>query len=354
MIKAGIIGATGYAGAELVRILQGHRNVEIKWYGSKSYIDQKYAKIYGNMFQIVEDTCLDDNLVDLAKQVDVIFTATPQGYLASILTEDILNQAKIIDLSADYRIKDVSVYEKWYGLKHGSPQLIDEAVYGLSEINRDKIKKARLIANPGCYTTCSILTAYPLVKDKLIDPDSLIIDAKSGVSGAGRGAKTDNLYCEVNDSMKAYGVTVHRHTPEIEEQLGLAAAQEIVINFTPHLIPMNRGILATIYADLLMIEENGEKRYPTKEEIKSTYEKYYGSEFFIRLLDWNKLPETRWVKGSNFVDISFVIDERTHRVIMIGAIDNLMKGAAGQAVQNMNLLFGQREMEGLELVPMFP
>ena len=195
MIKAGIIGATGYAGAELVRILMNHKEVEIAWYGSRSYVDEPYANVFGNMFEIVDAKCMDDNMQELADAVDVIFTATPQGYLAGLLTEDILNKVKIIDLSADYRIKDVSTYEKWYGIEHKSPQFIKEAVYGLCEVNRDKInEKTRLIANPGCYTTCSILTACPLVKEGIIDVDTLIIDAKSGTSGAGRGAKTPNLF----------------------------------------------------------------------------------------------------------------------------------------------------------------
>ena len=211
MIKAGIIGATGYAGGELVRILLGHKNVEIRWYGSKSYIDKKYADVYRNMFQLVEDACLDDNIAELSRQVDVIFTATPQGYLASVLTEEILSRVKVVDLSADYRIKDVSVYEEWYQISHRSPQFIKEAVYGLCEINRDQVKSARLVANPGCYTTCSILTAYPLVKEGLIDADSLIIDAKSGTSGAGRGAKVPNLFCEVNENIKAYGEIGRAH-----------------------------------------------------------------------------------------------------------------------------------------------
>ena len=210
MIKAGIIGATGYAGGELVRLLLGHKNVEIKWYGSRSYIDKKYADVYQNMFQIVEDTCLDDNMEALADQVDVIFTATPQGFCASMVNEEILSKAKIIDLSADFRIKDVKTYEKWYKIQHKSPQFLGEAVYGLCEINREQVKKARLVANPGCYTTCSILTCYPLAKEGIIDPDTLIIDAKSGTSGAGRGAKIDNLFCEVNENMKAYGVASHR------------------------------------------------------------------------------------------------------------------------------------------------
>lgn len=346
MIKAGIIGATGYAGGELVRLLLGHKNVEIKWYGSRSYIDKKYADVYQNMFQIVEDTCLDDNMEALADQVDVIFTATPQGFCASMVNEEILSKAKIIDLSADFRIKDVKTYEKWYKIQHKSPQFLGEAVYGLCEINREQVKKARLVANPGCYTTCSILTCYPLVKEGIIDPDTLIIDAKSGTSGAGRGAKIDNLFCEVNENMKAYGVASHRHTPEIEEQLGYAAGKELVLNFTPHLVPMNRGILATAYASLAKDVD-----YDT---VKAVYDKYYEKEKFVRVLEKDQYPQTKWVEGSNYVDINFKIDPRTKRIIMMGAIDNLVKGAAGQAVQNMNLMFGEEETEGLNLVPMFP
>lgn len=351
MVKVGIIGATGYAGNELVRLLMGHKDVEIMWYGSRSYIDKKYAEVYQNMFEIVEDTCLDDNMEELASKVDVIFTATPQGFLAGVLTEEILSKIKIIDLSADFRIKDVKTYEKWYKIEHRSPQFIEEAVYGLCELNRDKIKGARLIANPGCYTTCSILTAYPLVKEGLIDPDTLIIDAKSGTSGAGRGAKLPNLFCEVNENMKAYGVTNHRHTPEIEEQLGYAAGKEIVVNFTPHLVPMNRGILATEYATL---NKKADGTLPTYEEVKAVYDKYYKNEKFVRVLEKDICPETKWVEGSNYVDVNFKIDERTGRIVMMGALDNLVKGAAGQAVQNMNLLFGFDEAEGLNLVPMFP
>lgn len=346
MIRAGIIGSTGYAGGELVRILTGHKDVEIKWFGSRSYIDQKYASVYQNMFQIVDAVCMDDNMEELAEQVDVIFTATPQGLCASLVNEEILSKVKIIDLSADFRIKDVATYEKWYGIEHKSPQFIEEAVYGLCEINREDVKKARLVANPGCYTTCSILTAYPLAKEGLIDMSTLIIDAKSGTSGAGRGAKVPNLYCEVNENIKAYGVATHRHTPEIEEQLGYASGEKVVLNFTPHLVPMNRGILATEYAKLT--------REVSYEEVKAIYDKYYADEKFVRVLDKDVCPETKWVEGSNYVDIGFKIDPRTNRIIMMGAMDNLVKGAAGQAVQNMNLAFGLPEDEGLNLVPMFP
>ncbi|WP_455055055.1 N-acetyl-gamma-glutamyl-phosphate reductase [Merdimonas faecis] len=346
MIKAGIIGATGYAGGELVRILSGHPDVEIVWYGSRSYIEQKYADVYRNMFRIVDAACMDDNMEELAEEADVIFTATPQGFCASVISEEILSKTKIVDLSADFRIKDVKTYEKWYGIEHKSPQFIEEAVYGLCEVNREDVKSARLVANPGCYTTCSILTAYPLSKEGLIDMNTLIVDAKSGTSGAGRGAKVPNLFCEVNENMKAYGVTTHRHTPEIEEQLSYASGEPVMINFTPHLVPMNRGILATEYASL--------KEKVTAEEVMAIYQKYYGNEYFIRLLGAGACPETKWVEGSNFVDIGFQIDERTNRIVMMGAIDNLVKGAAGQAVQNMNLMFGLPEQEGLKLVPLFP
>ncbi|MCU6753136.1 N-acetyl-gamma-glutamyl-phosphate reductase [Bovifimicola ammoniilytica] len=346
MIKAGIIGSTGYAGAEIVRLLLQHKDVEIAWYGSRSYIDKKYYEVFQNMFQLVDAKCMDDNMEELANGVDVIFTATPQGLCASLVNEDILNKVKIIDLSADFRIKDVKIYEEWYGIEHKSPQFIDEAVYGLCEINRDKVKGARLIANPGCYPTCTTLSIYPLLKEGLIEPSSIIVDAKSGTSGAGRGAKVNNLFCEVNENIKAYGVATHRHTPEIEEQLGYAAGEKVLINFTPHLVPMNRGILVTAYATL--------KKDVSYEEVKAVYDKYYDKEQFVRVLDKDVPPETRWVEGSNYVDVNFKIDKRTNRIIMMGAMDNLIKGAAGQAVQNMNIMFGFPENEGLVQVPMFP
>lgn len=346
MIKVGIIGSTGYAGQELVRILLQHPEAEIVWYGSRSYIDKKYYEVFQNMFQLVDATCLDDNMEELMKEADVVFTATPQGLCASLVNEKVLSNTKIIDLSADYRIKDVATYEEWYGIKHASPEFIPEAVYGLCEINREQVKNARLLANPGCYPTCSTLSIYPMAKEGLIDMSTLIIDAKSGTSGAGRGAKIQNLYCEVNENIKAYGVANHRHTPEIEEQLGYASGEKVTLNFTPHLIPMNRGILITAYATL--------KKDVSYEEVKAIYDSYYNKELFVRVLDQDVCPETRWVEGSNYVDVNFKIDKRTNRIIMMGAMDNLVKGAAGQAVQNMNLMFGLPENTGLQLVPMFP
>lgn len=345
-MKVGIIGSTGYAGAEIVRILMNHPEAEIIWYGSRSYVDKKFSEVFGNMFQIVEDVCKGENISELSEKADVIFTATPQGLCASLVNEEILEKTKIIDLSADFRIKDVATYEKWYQINHPTPQFIPEAVYGLCEINRDKIKSARLIANPGCYPTCSFLSIYPLAKEGLIDMNSIIIDAKSGTSGAGRGAKVANLYCEVNESIKAYGVATHRHTPEIEEQLSYASGEDVVINFTPHLVPMNRGILVTAYANM--------KKDITEEEMFDIYHSYYDKEYFVRVLDKGICPETRWVEGSNFVDVGIKKDVRTNRVIMMGAMDNLVKGAAGQAVQNMNIMFGLDEACGLKYAPFFP
>lgn len=346
MIKAGIIGSTGYAGQEIVRILLGHKDVEIVWFGSRSYVDQAYADIFGNMFEIVPDLCKGEDLEKLCDQVDVIFTATPQGLCASLVNEKILSKVKIIDLSADFRIKDPAVYEKWYGIHHPTPEFIPEAVYGLCEINREQVKKARLVANPGCYPTCSFLSIYPLAKAGLIDMKSVIIDAKSGTSGAGRGAKVANLYCEVNESIKAYGVAGHRHTPEIEEQLTYASGEESLIIFTPHLVPMNRGILVTAYANL--------KGDFTEEELRQYYIDAYKEETFVRVLKPGVNPETRWVEGSNYVDVNVRLEPRTNRVIMMGSMDNLVKGAAGQAVQNMNLMFGLPENTGLMMPPVFP
>lgn len=346
MIKVGILGSTGYAGNELVRLLLQRSDVQICWYGSHSYIGQQYADVYRSFYQLVGAECHDDNIDEMAGKVDVIFTATPQGLCSSLVSETILKKVKIIDLSADFRIKDVATYEKWYGIEHKSPDFIKEAVYGLCEINREQIKTARIIANPGCYPTCSILSIQPVLKAGIIDTKSLIIDAKSGTTGAGRGTKVQNLYCEVNENIKAYGVTTHRHTPEIEEQLSYIAGEPVIINFTPHLVPMNRGILITAYANL--------KKGVTYDEVRALYDECYKDKRFIRVLDKDVTPETKYVHGSNYVDVNFRIDSRTNRLIMMGAMDNLVKGAAGQAIQNMNIMFGLPEDTGLMQVPIFP
>ena len=342
MISVGIVGSTGYGGCELVRFLLTHKDVHIQWVSSRTYVDEEYSDIYKSYFTLIDQKCIDEDIENYLDDVDVVFFATPQGVCAKMVNDNVLSKVKVIDLSADFRIKDVNTYESWYGIKHASPEFIKEAVYGICEMNRENIKNARLIANPGCYPTCSILSIYPLAKAGLIDMDTLIIDAKSGTSGAGRGAKVQNLYCEVNESIKAYGVANHRHTPEIEEQLGYASKQNVLLNFTPHLIPMNRGILITAYASL--------KEGVTQKQVQEAYQ-IYDDEYFVRVLKEGNVPEVRNVKCSNFVDVAYKIDPRTNRIIMMGAMDNLVKGAAGQAIQNMNIMFGLDEKEGLLLAP---
>ena len=347
MIKVGIIGATGYAGNELVRLLLGHKDAEIVWYGSRSYIDQKYADVYRNMFQLVDAVCMDDNMDELAKQVDVIFTATPQGLCASLVNEEILSNTKIVDLSADFRLKDVSIYEQWYKLEHKAPQYIDEAVYGLCEINRNQItEKTRIVANPGCYTTTSILTLYPMVKEGLIDPDTIIIDAKSGTSGAGRGAKVANLFCEVNESMKAYGVGTHRHTPEIEEQLGYACGRnDLKLIFTPHLVPMNRGILVTAYANLA--------KDVTYEEVKAVYDKYYANEKFVRVLEKDVRVARQALHAFLYAGSARVVQRDDRRAVLEGHrlnLDDLLRvRGAERAAQHREVVGVDENLAAVDL-----
>ncbi len=346
MIQVGIIGATGYTGQELIRLLHHHPEVELSVITSQTYDEKPFSSIYGNALNYMDDICINISIEEAAKRCEVLFVALPHGIASHQVTEKLLSTCKVIDLGADYRLKDEKVYNTWYKTEHGSPELLPEAVYGLCELFREEIKGSRLIANPGCYTTCSILSLSPLVTDGLIDPDTIIIDGKSGVSGAGRKAVTGTVYGEVNESVKAYGVATHRHTPEIEEQLSKAAGKKITLSFTPHLIPMNRGILITAYATL--------KEGVTQEAVIASYQAHYGNERFVRLLSPGIFPETRWVKGSNNCDIGFKIDERTGRIIVGGAIDNLVKGASGQAIQNMNIICDLPEDAGLDLMPGFP
>lgn len=346
MIKAGIIGATGYVGSELVRILHRHPEVEIKVLTSKNHKNQIYNSIYANFSNICEMKCDENDLDSVVNQLDIIFLSLPHGVTSKLLTDNILKNAKIIDLSADFRLKTVEEYEEWYGIKHNNTVLLNRAVYGLSEWKRELISTSRLIANPGCYPTCALLCLLPLIKEGILDEEHIIIDAKSGVSGAGRSLNLGTHFSECNESIKAYSVVSHRHTPEIEQQLSELNGNKISVTFTPHLLPMNRGILCTCYGDL--------KKPYSYNDIKKIYEKYYVNEFFIRLMRKSVFPETKWVKGSNYCDIGFSIDERTGRIIIIGVIDNLIKGAAGQAVQNMNLMFNLEENIGLKSIPMFP
>jgi N-acetyl-gamma-glutamyl-phosphate reductase len=346
MIKAGIIGSTGYTGQELARILLQHPQVNLVCCTSQSYAGQRFEDIYHNFKGISNQECVPEGIEKLSKELDVIFLALPHGIASKKINPDILKNTKIIDLGADYRLKSKSEYELWYETQHCCEELLDKAVYGLCEIKRNAVKDARLVANPGCYATCSILTVMPLLKSGIIDKESIIIDAKSGVSGAGRSLNLGVHFNECNESVKAYKVASHRHTPEIEQELSEISGNKIKLTFTPHLIPMNRGILITAYAKL--------KNKLQYEDIEAIYRQYYGDEYFIRLTNKGVLPETRWVKGSNYCDIGFVLDERTDRIVVIGAIDNLIKGAAGQAVQNMNIMFGIDEKIGLTSIPIFP
>ena len=341
-IKVGILGANGYTGYELVRLLLAHPNVELAYLGSRSFKGRTYSEIYASLQGICDLKCDDKALSEISQSLDCVFTATPQGFCMQEISEKVLSQCKLVDLSADFRLKNAQIYEKWYKIEHKAPQFLGEAVYGLSEIHRSQIKKARLVANAGCYTTCAILSLYPLIQAGVAELNSIIIDAKSGKSGAGRNERLDNLFCETNENFAAYGVSTHRHTPEIEAQLALAAGREFALQFTPHLVPMQRGILSTAYVNLT--------RNLSEYEVREIYERFYENEFFVKLLPKGILPQTRFVKGTNFVHLNAVLDERTKRLIIIAALDNLIKGAAGQAVQNMNLLFGFDESTGLNAV----
>jgi N-acetyl-gamma-glutamyl-phosphate reductase len=345
MVKVGVIGATGYAGQQLVWILQHHPQAEIIYLNSHNNADIPFSEVYGNYCGFVDNLTIDMQAAEeKLSAIDVLFIALPHGKSFEIVKKALSMGIKVIDLGADYRLKCKGIYEEWYGVEHTCQELLEGAVYGLVELNREAIRKAELIANPGCYPTASILATAPLLKLGIIEPDTLIIDAKSGVSGAGRAANIAALYCEVNESVKAYGVTSHRHTPEIEQELSKAAGQNVVLSFTPHLIPMNRGILATCYGKL--------KKDITAEMLHHIYSDFYKDEYFVKVI--KDLPETRWVKGSNMCHIGVRVDRRTGRAIVISAIDNLMKGAASQAVQNMNLMFGLEEIMGLEMLGMVP
>ena len=340
MIKAGIIGATGYAGQQLASLLVNHPEAEIKFVSSNSYAGQLFSDIYPQFYKILDMPLLSTEEAKAAmSDVDVVFTALPNGLVFELAQLALEKGIKIIDFSADFRLDDPDVYEEWYKTEHTAKDLISKQVYGLAELWRDKIKGADLIANPGCYTTASILAISALLReDGLVDTDHIIIDAKSGITGSGRKKDLSLLYAEAGESVKAYGIAHHRHTPEIEQELSKVAGKEIQVQFTPHLMPMKRGILATIYVDL--------KKDVTEDDLYAVYEKYYGDENFIRIR--RGMCETRFVVGTNFCDISVRVDRRTHRAIITSCIDNMVKGAAGQAVQNMNTAFGLEETAGLK------
>ncbi len=346
MIKASVIGAAGYGGGELVRFLSMHPQAQIVSLTGHSHAGKNMTEVFGHLRGYVDMT-LDELDIDKIKGIaQVVFLALPHGHAVPVAKALSAADIKVIDLSADFRFDDAETYEKWYNVKHEDHVLNQSAVYGLPEIWRHEIKGATVVGNPGCYPTGAILGLYPLLQAGLIDTKSIIIDAKSGVSGAGRALDLGNLFSECNESVKAYKVTNHRHTPEIEQALSKIAAEEIIVNFTPHLIPMTRGILSTIYANLKPEAEGV--------DIHKLYEEKYANEPFVRVMPKGVWPATKWVFGSNYCDVGLATDPRTNRVIVTSAIDNLVKGAAGQAVQNMNILFGLAETTGLEIAPIYP
>lgn len=346
MIKASVLGATGYAGQEIVRILSMHPQVEIAGLGSQSYAGQSYSYVYPHFRNILDKTCKSPQDPEVIADADVVFLALPHG-LSSSLAEEILQQGKkVIDLGADFRLNSQKTYQAWYKAEPPSQELLQKAVYGISELNRDRIKVSSLIANPGCYPTSIILGLAPLLREKIIDTQFIIIDSKSGVSGAGRKVALGSHYSEVNEDLKVYGLPRHRHTPEIEQELSLLGEEDIKVSFTPHLIPMTRGMLSTIYTK--------PKAAIKINEVIKLYQDFYHHEPFIRVLPEGEYPHTKYVLSTNCCDIGLNWDERTGRLIIITVIDNLVKGAAGQAVQNMNMMFGLEEDIGLNKIAVYP
>jgi N-acetyl-gamma-glutamyl-phosphate reductase len=336
MINIGIIGANGYTGCELMKILSLRPDVNLKLLISRSEKGKKITEIYPNLTAL-KDKIFEDVDIESLGQMDIVFSCLPHSSSAEICAQLYKKGVKVIDLSADFRYKDLALYESTYKVKHPAPELIDEAVYGLPEIYRDKIKKSGLIGNPGCYTTSAILPLYPLINEKIIKNTGIIIDSKSGTSGAGKKADMDLIFSEVNESFKAYAVTTHRHTSEIEEILSLNARCEVKVSFTPHLLPITRGILSTIYAPL--------NKEVAMDEVYQVYDKYYKDEPFVKVT--RELPQIKWVVDTNNVFIGFRIDVKNNLLIIISVLDNLIKGASGQAVQNMNIMFDLPENTGL-------
>ena len=346
MIKVGIVGATGYAGAELARILAGHPEVELVALITRNYGGIPFQEVYPHLNKYIPLVCEELDLPALAERADVIFTALPHGHAVPVAVGAAACGTKMIDLGADFRFRNPDTYEAWYKVLHTGRDLQARAVYGLPELHREDIPGASLVANPGCYPTSAILGLAPLLKNGLLDPGSIVIDSKSGVSGAGRGLSLGIHYCEVNENIRAYNVGIHRHTPEIEQELGWLAGEQLTVSFTPHLTPMTRGILSTIYGKL--------KQPLSGDDVLTLYSNYYQNEQFVRVLPKGKLPSTKNVWGTNHCDLAPVVDSRTGRVVVVSAIDNLIKGAAGQAVQNMNLMFGLPENTALDRPGMYP
>jgi N-acetyl-gamma-glutamyl-phosphate reductase len=345
MIRVAIVGASGYTGVELLRLLENHPGVQVSCVTAGQNAGEEISTLFPSLIGRISLRCEETDVALVADRAEFVFTALPHQTAMAVVPGFLDAGKKVVDLSADYRLQNVTEYETWYQ-KHSSPHLLAEAVYGLPEISRERVRTARLVANPGCYPTSVALALAPLLREGLVDLDSLIIDSKSGTSGAGRSAKVGSLFCEVNEGFKAYSVGNHRHTPEIEQTLSALAGRKVLVNFTPHLLPVNRGILSTCYANL--------GKAASTAELLELYRDHYGQEFFVRVLGEGSLPNVAYVRGSNFCDIGLVSDPRTGRVIVVSAIDNLVKGAAGQAVQNMNLMLGFEEKAGLTGLPLFP
>lgn len=345
MIRVGIYGGSGYTGQELIRLLLGHPGVTLAAATSRRFAGVPAAEVYPHFAGLTELVYTDDSPAAMAEKADVIFLALPHGICMDLAPQFTRTGRIVIDLSADFRIRDAAVYEAWYG-PHRATGLLQEAVYGLPEIHREALRRARFVANPGCYPTSIILGLAPLLRSGWIDPASVIADSASGVSGAGREPQIGSLFCEVDGGFKAYKVAQHRHTPEIEQELSLLAGRGLKISFTPHLLPVKRGILSTMYATL--------NREATPEEAIALYQAFYRDEPFVRISRKGQFPNLSAVVGSNFCDIGLTVDGRTGRIIVVSAIDNLIKGASGQAIQNMNLLLGLDERTGLPGVALFP
>jgi N-acetyl-gamma-glutamyl-phosphate reductase len=339
MINVSVVGATGYTGAELLELLSRHRYVRVAHVTSVSSAGKRLDEVVPALRKKYDLVLEKPDVRRLAQDSDVAFFALPHGVGSRTIAQFARHGKKAVDISADFRIKDVALYEKWYKVRHAAPALLKTAAYGLPELFRDEVRRATVVANPGCYATASTLALAPLLRHRLVRPESIVVDAKSGVSGAGKKLALMYHYSETTENLQPYAVSHHRHMPEIEQTLSAVAGRKVRITFVPHLVPMNRGILAVAYADL--------RRKMTSEQVKESFRRDYGGEAFIRLLPGKEWPQTKSVAHSNFCDINVHVDERTNRVIAIAALDNLVKGAAGQAVQNMNLMFGFDETEGL-------
>jgi len=341
--KVAVLGASGYTGSDLLRFLLVHPNVEITHLTAEKHAGKRISDVFPHLKGFLDLELKPLKSKSIPKDIDIVFAALPHGTSAQVISELFERDIKIIDLGADFRLSSKN-YKKWYG-EHPCPELIKKAVYGITELNRDKVKKAKLVANPGCYPTSSILGLAPLLKNKIAEQASIIIDSKSGVSGAGRSPSLDYHYCEVNEGLKAYKIGEHRHMPEIEEALSNYSGLKVSVLFTPHLIPMDRGILSTIYVNL-------NKKFTTNKLI-DLYEEHYQKERFVRISAEKVYPSTNQVRGSNYCDIGIKVNSNNTAVI-VSVIDNLVKGASGQAVQNMNVMMGYEETTGLEMPPVFP